>query len=66
MSNNKTPRFLIADNPMCGPELYIVVTGKPVTIIRCSDMEVIIGKASPGLLKRAADWLTAYYSHVNY
>lgn len=65
MSNTKLPRFLIADNPMTGSELYIVVTGKPVTIIACHDYSVVVGSASPGLIKRAKDWHRAYCQFIN-
>lgn len=66
MPKDKLPRFMVADNPLTGPELYIIHTRKPLCIVRAADMVVIEGTASDKLLKRLTDWFRNYLEFINH
>lgn len=61
----KIPRFLIADNPMCGDEIYIEVHGKERGTIRVHDGAVVEGNISEKLKEAAAQWYISYLNFIN-
>lgn len=65
MAKDKLPRFMVADNPQVGPELYIIHARQPMCIIRAHDMVVIEGKADDGLINRAQAWYISYLTFIN-
>jgi hypothetical protein len=65
-NKDKLPRFMVADNPLSGSELYIIHARQPLCIIRAHDMVVIEGKADDGLLNRCKAWYISYLSFINH
>lgn len=66
MAKDKLPRFMVADNPQAGPELYIIHARQPICIIRAHDMTVIEGNADDKLLNRCKAWYINYLSFINH
>lgn len=53
-------KYLVCDNPLHGPETYVLHTGK-MFIIRMHDMELIEGVATDDQIKEAQDWYVNKY-----
>jgi len=65
MAKDKLPRFMVADNPLVGEEIYIIHARSPMCIIRVHDFTVVEGKADDGLRNRAKAWYINYLSFIN-
>ncbi len=64
-NKDKLPRFMVADNPLSGSELYIIHARQPLCIIRAHDFSVVEGKADEGMINRAKSWFVNYLTYIN-
>jgi len=56
------PKYLICDDPISGPEIYVRLLGS--FTIRMHDLEVIEGKAQPAEIEAAQNFYITYLQFI--
>lgn len=64
-NKDKLPRFMVADNPLTGSELYIIHAREPLCILNTHDFSVVEGNADEKMINRAKAWFINYLFFIN-